>query len=76
MKGREVIEILRNRGMEQGTAHILTHLVEMQNQQAKDLKELAMYFDKMMGSMDGMLNVAGNMKSALESLNSEKPEVE
>lgn len=68
MKTREIKSILAARGFEKGTLHVLETINEEVQQNARDMKELAHMFDKMVDSMDGMMTVAGNMKDHLDKM--------
>lgn len=74
IKTREIKTILTNRGYELGTLHVLEALSEEIKQNARDLKELAHMFDKMVDSMDGMMAVAGRMKETIEKFGKEPDE--
>lgn len=65
MKTREIRDYIASMGFERGTVHVLESLNEAINQNARDMKELAHMFDKMVDSMDGMMTVAGAMKDKL-----------
>jgi hypothetical protein len=66
MKTREIRERIKSMGFEQGVVYCLEAINETQQQNARDLKELATYFEKLVGSMDSMLVVAGNMKQVIQ----------
>lgn len=67
MKTREIRDRVKAMGFEQGVIFCLEAINEMQAQHARDLKELATYFDKLVSTMDGMMNVAGAMKKMIEA---------
>lgn len=66
MKTREIRERIQSMGFERGVAYVLEAQNEMLIQTRKDLGELALHFDKLIDSMDGMLAVAGRMKEKIE----------
>jgi hypothetical protein len=67
MKTKEIRERIQALGFERGTVYCLEAMNEMTIQTRKDLAELAIHFDKLVDSMDGMLAVAGRMKEKIES---------
>lgn len=74
LKARDIENELKSRGFERGTLYVLQTLAEQHAQHHKDLMTLARYFDQMVNSMDGMMNVAGAMKEALDKIGREKAE--
>lgn len=66
MKTREIRERVTAMGFEQGVVYCLEAMNEMQLQTKRDLNELAVYFDKMVASFDGMMVVAGKMKDVID----------
>lgn len=66
MKARDIEGILKQRGFERGTLHVLVALSEQITQTRKDLTELAGMFDMLTNNMQGMLAVAGRMKEVIE----------
>lgn len=72
MKTREIRDRIKSMGFERGTVFCLEAMNEQSLQNARDLKELAHYFDKLVTSMDGMLSVAQTMKERIEKMPAEE----
>lgn len=67
MKTREIKDRIKAMGFERGTVYTLEALNEELLQTRRDLRELAVYFDKLTDSMNGVMVVAGNMKAVLDA---------
>lgn len=74
IKTREIKTVIKAQGYERGTLFVLESLSEEVKQNARDLKELAHMFDKMVDSMDGMMTVAGRMKETIQKFDKEEAE--
>lgn len=62
MKTSEIENVLKNRGFETGTAYILMALNEENRTLRKSVTELALMLDKMIDTMNNVVEGAGAMK--------------
>jgi hypothetical protein len=68
LKAREVRDYIKAQGHEKGTVYCIEVLAEQQAHMMKRIVELAMYFDKMVDSMDNTVNAMGNVKSEMQKM--------
>lgn len=66
MKTKEIRDRIKSIGFERGTVYSLEAINEQLLQTRRDLRELAVYMDKLVDNMDGMLGVAARMKEVIE----------
>lgn len=66
MRTREIRDRFKSMGVERATLYCLEAINEELLQTRRDLQELATYFDKMVESFDGVVNVAARMKETIE----------
>lgn len=71
LRAREVEDEIRKRGPERGVVWCIQTLAEQQIALQKDVRELAMLIDQMANITQQFSIVAGNMKDAVDKLNSE-----
>ena len=68
MKARDVRDRLSKVDMPPQVMYVLEALAERQEQNNKQLLELATMFDMMTSTLQNMMVIASNMKGALESM--------
>lgn len=66
MKTKEIRDRVKSMGFERGALYCLEAINEELLQTRRDIRELAMYFDKMVDTMGGMMTVAESMKDVLD----------
>lgn len=74
MRAREIEEEIKNRGFERGVVYVLSALAEQNNQNKRDIREMAVMLDKVIDMSGGIMAVAENMKGALEGFGSDMRE--
>lgn len=71
LRAREVEGIIRERGIERGTVHMLATLAEQQIALQKDMRLLAESVDMMANIVQQFGVISENMKNTMEKLNSD-----
>lgn len=68
IKGREVEDIIKNRGFEKGVMYILVTLIERSNSLEKALIDVSQQLNQMVNIIDQFTHVAENMKRSHERM--------
>lgn len=66
LRSRDIDPLIRNRGFEAGTRHMLHEIVERLGVAEKLIAELAQMMEQMVHISSSMMAVAGNMKNVLD----------
>lgn len=69
LKARDVEEIIKNRGFERGTVHILSELTSRMAVVEKGVAEMAGIVDQLSTIVSNFTHVAHNMKQSIEAIN-------
>lgn len=65
MKARQVEELLKNRGMERGTVHMLTYLVERNNALESQLNQMAQMQMQMVDTLQNVVTGTTGMRTQM-----------
>lgn len=76
IRARDIEDIIRNRGMERGTVHVLQTLAEQQRELMSNQRELGDLINSMMDIIPALVTVGEGMKSTIEKLNSDAAHAE
>jgi hypothetical protein len=74
MKSREIQEMLQTESIPPKFMHVLLAMNERLEQNNKQLLELATMFDQMVDTINNFMQVASNMKGALDSMQQIDPD--